>query len=454
LRFLFCCELYFPSVGGVQEVMRQIAERMVKKGHEVTVVTSKLPDRGFQTLNGVNIKEFNITGNQASGMSGDTKRYQDFVVNFPADVILIKAAQQWTFDALWPVLPSINTRKVFIPCGFSGLYEPIYHNYFEKLPQVIEHIDHLIFYSENYRDINFLKDKCCIENKFSILTNGACEVEFNAPPQLNFRKDQGIPEDSVVLLTVGSLTSTKGHKELLEAFNKIDLDGRHITLILNAKVSRNTDFKTLAYPVRSSLSANIDKTFCIAKRKLREFKNIIKRVIKIMIFEGIAGIHLRVLKRLRPIFPDSGHSQADRQLNRTGLTVLTPFKTLIVSDYERADLIQAYFAANLFVFASSIEYSPLVLFESAAAGTPFLSVPVGNACEIAQQTGCGIICPAEQNAHGYTEINTDVLARHIVASISDSVNLIHLGKQGRKNWSEKFTWQVIAAKYEKILCAL
>lgn len=434
--------------------MRQIAERMVRKGHEVTVVTSKLPDRRFETLNGVSIKEFNVTGNQTRGISGNIKLYQDFVVNFPADVILIKAAQQWTFDALWPVLPSINIRKVFIPCGFSGLYEPNYQDYFQKLPQVIDQIDHLIFYSENYRDINFLKDKCCIEDKFSLLTNGACEVEFNAPAQLNFRKDQGIPEDSVVLLTVGSLTGTKGHKELLEAFNKIDLDDRHITLILNAKLPRSTDLKALACPVRESLSANVSKTFFIAKRKLCEFKNIIKRAINIMISEGIAGIHLRLSKRLWPIFPDSAHSEAYQQLNRTGLTVLTSVKTLIVSDYERADLIQAYLAANLFVFASSIEYSPLVLFESAAAGTPFLSVPVGNACEIAQQTGCGIICPAEQNAHGYTEINTDVLAQHIVASISDSENLIHLGKQGRKNWSEKFTWEVIAAKYEKILCAL
>ena len=434
--------------------MRQIAERMVRKGHEVTVVTSKLPDRRFETLNGVSIKEFNVTGNRTRGMSGDIKLYQDFVVNFPADVILIKAAQQWTFDALWPVLPSINIRKVFIPCGFSGLYEPNYKDYFEKLSHVIDQIDHLIFYSENYRDIIFLKDKCCIENKYSILTNGACEIEFNAPAQLNFRKDQGIPEDSVVLLTVGSLTGTKGHRELLEAFKKIDLDDRHITLILNAKPPHITDLKTLACSAHESLSANVNKAFYIAKKKLYEFKNIIKRAINIMISEGIAGIHLRVSKRLRPVFPDSAHNQAYQQLNRTGLTVLTPFKTLIVSDYERVDLIQAYLTANLFVFASNIEYSPLVLFESAAAGTPFLSVPVGNACEIAQQTGCGIICPAKQNEHGYTEINTDVLATHIVASISDSENLIHLGKKGRQNWSENFTWQVIAAKYEKILCDL
>ena len=36
MQFLFCCEFYYPSIGGVQEVMRQIAERMVLRGHQVT----------------------------------------------------------------------------------------------------------------------------------------------------------------------------------------------------------------------------------------------------------------------------------------------------------------------------------------------------------------------------------------------------------------------------------
>ena len=32
MRMLFCCEFYYPSVGGVAEVMRQIAERMAAGG--------------------------------------------------------------------------------------------------------------------------------------------------------------------------------------------------------------------------------------------------------------------------------------------------------------------------------------------------------------------------------------------------------------------------------------
>ena len=83
-------------------------------------------------------------------------------------------------------------------------------------------------------------------------------------------------------------------------------------------------------------------------------------------------------------------------------------KRVVVTDLPRADLVQAYMNADLFVFASYVEYSPLVLFESAAAGTPFLSVPVGNAAEIASWTGGGVICPALQDEQGYTKVDPKV----------------------------------------------
>ena len=44
MNYLFSCEFYYPSVGGVQKVIQEIAERLVKKGHKVTIATSALPD--------------------------------------------------------------------------------------------------------------------------------------------------------------------------------------------------------------------------------------------------------------------------------------------------------------------------------------------------------------------------------------------------------------------------
>ena len=106
--------------------------------------------------------------------------------------------------------------------------------------------------------------------------------------------------------------------------------------------------------------------------------------------------------------------------------------------------------ADLFVFASRIEYSPLVLFESAAAGTPFLTVPVGNAPEIARWTECGIICPASRDARGYTDVDPGELSLYMSRLMEEPELLKKLGQAGRKNWREKFTWEKISKMYESV----
>src|SRR5450432_4580170 len=228
MRLLFCCELYHPSRGGVQEVMRQVAERLAAAGHDATVVTSYLPERNFSSRYGVAIKEFKVTGNAIVGMRGEVDRYRDFVLNFGADAVLIKAAQQWTFDALWPILGQIKARKVFIPCGFSGFYEKSFAAYFAQMPDVLRKFDHLIFYAENYRDIDFARAHGL--TNYSILPNGASELEFGVPVEAGFRRRLGISEDAFVFLTVGSPIEGKGHSQIAEAFFRLETGGRPVTL--------------------------------------------------------------------------------------------------------------------------------------------------------------------------------------------------------------------------------
>ena len=231
MQILLCCEFYYPSIGGVQVVMQQLAERLVAKGHNVTVATTLLKTRSESELNGVNIEEFNVYGNIISGIHGEIEAYQEFVKSGYFDVIMIKAAQQWTFDALWPVLDEVTSVKVFIPCGFSGLFEPSYAEYFKRLPHILRKFDHLIFYASDYRDINFTKEQG-IEN-YSIVPNGASEIEFNAQPDSHFRSKLGIGKDDFIFLTVGSFTGYKGHLELAQAFDLADFDDHPATLILN-----------------------------------------------------------------------------------------------------------------------------------------------------------------------------------------------------------------------------
>mgnify|MGYP001617290643 CR=1 FL=1 len=79
MRILHTVEFYYPSIGGAQEVVRILSERMVKMGHEVTVATTKLPNRTSTTHNGVKIAEFDISGNAVRGIQGEKKKYQNFL---------------------------------------------------------------------------------------------------------------------------------------------------------------------------------------------------------------------------------------------------------------------------------------------------------------------------------------------------------------------------------------
>lgn len=415
MNILFCCQFYAPSVGGVQEVIKQLAERMAAHGHKVTVATTRLPNREFDVMNGVNIKEFSVAGNLASGMSGEIGAYQAYIQHGGFDVMLVYAAQQWTFDALWPVLDKINFPKVFVPCGFSGLYEPGYAQYYRDMRAVMKKFEHLVFHAGKYRDIDFAR-QLGMEN-YSVIPNGASEEEFRVVPDHSFRQRHGIAETSFLFLTVGSFTGLKGHLELAQAFAQMRVpEGRHATLILNGNAVQALD---------QSLGRLWGK------------------------FRGLVMTHgwrHAVSQVVRKVWGavDSPQAIAAR------INGAAQNKRVLITDFPRAELTQAYMAADLFVFASNIEYSPLVLFEAAAAGTPFLAVEVGNSAEIAQWTGAGVMCPSSVDAKGYTRVDAGILAKSMADLMSQPQRLQELGAAGRRSWLERLTWSKIELQYEQI----
>ena len=422
MKILFCCEFYAPSVGGVQEVMRQLAERLVEKGHQVTVATSKLPNRNFTSLGGVSIKEFSVSGNLVRGIFGDEDKYRQYIIGGDFDVLMIKAAQQWTFDSLWPVLEQIKIPKVFIPCGFSALMELTYATYYSKMPDVLRKFDHLIFYASDYRDINFTKQHDI--SNFSIIPNGASEKEFNVKKDATFRSRNSIPEDAFVFLTVGSLTGLKGHLELAHAFDKLALkpDVKAV-LVLNGNDPSILDNNLLSLLGSYISLLRIYGIYFTARHALRRLLE--KMSIKVGMLKGIHNIAMTINKNEKN-------------------------KKVLVMNFPRPELIQAYMASDMFVFVSKIEYSPLVLFESAAAGIPFLSVNVGNSVEIANWTQSGEICPSERDERGYTLVSPDVLAEKMAEMMSNEYGLKEMGNRGKHNWSERYTWHKIAPQYEQI----
>ena len=389
MKILHTVEFYYPSVGGSQEVVRQLSEHLVMLGHDVTVATTKLSNRKTNILNGVKIREFEIYGNKVRGIGGNINSYKQFLLNNKFDVIMNYAAQQWASDIFFDVMDQITGVKVFVPCGFSGLYDQDYRKYFQALPEILRRYDATVYLSQNYRDINYAR-----ENKLKntiVIPNGADEREFrrlSSQDSIKFRQNYGISDNELLLLHVGTHTGVKGHKEAIRAF--LSANVKKATLMI-AGDNNLGDSGCLKSCLRAAWLNNNIRNHIYGKNKI------------------IQIVHL-----------------------------------------SRKDTVLAFQAADIFMFLSNIECSPLVLFESAAAGKPFIASECGNSKEIARWTGSGIIVKSHQDSVGYTVVDVASASQEIERLDRNVSRRKRMGKSGRTAWITKYSWDKISKKYEKL----
>jgi L-malate glycosyltransferase len=426
MKILFCVEFYYPSVGGAQEVVRRLAERMASRGHSVCVATSNIAERAANTHNGVSIYGFDVSGNKVNGIHGAVGAYQNFLTSEKFDLIFFYAAQQWTFDAAWPVLPATRAKVVFVPCGYSGFYEKAYKKYFEDLPKILKTLDAVVYHAESYRDIDYART-LGLKNSY-VIPNGADLDEFCVSVDPQFRSEMGIGDDELIMLTVGTLTGTKGHLEVLQAYSQLELNGKKCVLILNGNrpehhVSMLSVLGRLLVYVRNN-------------GPYYTLRRVVKRCLNSLGFE--VGIKTRTIENwMDEVNLDPSNSKRVIQIN-----------------LPRPRLVQAFLQSDLFVFASKIEYSPLVLFEACAAGLPFLSTDVGNVKEIIDWTKGGELCEAAIDARGYSTVDPRVLARRMEAILGDPNKLSQLAKNGRAAVINRFNWDALASEYETLFFRL
>ena len=215
MKILHTAQDYAPNICGVQEVVQRISEGLANRGHQVTIATTHNPERDFEVQNGVNIEQFDIRGRWSrGGYRGETKKYQQFIRSFDCDVMMNYAAQQWASDLVYPLLKQLPVKKVFVPCGYSTLYDWKWKPYYWRLPRILRRYDHIIYHSDNYQDKEF-GYKHGIKH-YSVIANGASDEEFLRPKN-GFRSKYDITT-SRVFLCVASYSSGKNQEMVLRAY--------------------------------------------------------------------------------------------------------------------------------------------------------------------------------------------------------------------------------------------
>jgi glycosyltransferase involved in cell wall biosynthesis len=384
MRILHTVEFYYPSVGGAQEVVRQLSEHMVRMGHDVTVATTKLPNRRSLTHNGVKIVEFEISGNQVRGFEGDVATYKQFLTTRDFDVVMNYAAQQWATDLAFEVIDEVAARKVLVPCGYSALYDPAYARYFDALPAILRRYDATVYLAERYRDIDFAREHG-LEN-IVVIPNGADEREFADLPTVQERAETRAAHGvrGVMLMTIANYTGEKGHAELLRMFTRLPVEA---TLVSAGSTTPGVGW----------FDAFTEQAAAINRRSGRAQKSVV-------MIDG-----------------------SDRRL-----------------------VCELLKCADLFVLLSNIEASPLVLFEAAASGVPFVASDVGNSGEIAAWTGGGVIVRSRQRPNGRVQaIHLDALWQ-VWRLARNLERRRRMGAAAREAWERRFTWETLAKDYLEV----
>lgn len=390
MKILHTVESYLPATGGMVKVVQELSERLAHKGHQLTIATSYHPQRKNLIINQVQIKQFKISGKAVTGYlaeKSEINHYQNYLLRSNFDIITNFAAQQWATDITLPLLSKIKVKKVFVPTGFSELYNPQYKTYFRQMKTWMKQYDMNVFLSNDYRDINFARENGV--KKRILIPNGASEKEFFSSQRINIRKQFKIPSVNFLIILVGAHTGAKGHREVIEIFKKANITDATLLIVANSSLTRCARQCFLSKHIfNSSLKRHVDK------------------------------------------------------------------KQLIIRSLTRQETINAYKTADLFLFPSNIECSPLVLFEAMASNTPFLVTDVGNAKEIISWSKSGLLLPTTINFQGFSYAQVDQSAKILENIYNNKHQRKIMAELGYKAWQKQFTWEKITKRYEKLYQSL
>jgi len=123
MKILFFTRLFWPHIGGVEKHVLNVSQELIRKGHQVTVVTSR-DHRGYPTddvvVGGIKVKRIPVIKAKLLGLFRIwlwVIRNIGFIKEF--DIIHVHDVFIW----LWPVKVLLPSKKIFVTFhGHSGQF--------------------------------------------------------------------------------------------------------------------------------------------------------------------------------------------------------------------------------------------------------------------------------------------------------------------------------------------
>jgi glycosyltransferase involved in cell wall biosynthesis len=367
---------FAPEVNGVSEVVQQLSKRLAWRGHEIHVATAATANApAEEVMDAVTVHRFGVRGNLVFGIGGDAEGYVRFVRSHPWDVVVMHCGQIWSTDSLLPVLPALQSKKLFVAHGLSAFSDPRYASYFPVLAEAVKYVDAFVGLSPLTEENDFARRFDLVMPR--LIPNGVAIENFRGEA-LGLRKKWHIGARPW-LLSVGNHVPQKGHNNFFALLHNFR---RHRPEVIGTIIGGN---------------------HAAAKWRLGEL--------------GINGgcwyrCHMRSI------------SSPNLQL-RSGV--------------PRLEVISAFQEADLTVVTSNWEASPLIVLESMAAGTPWVSFDVG--------------C-VRNHAGGMVVGSVPEMAKTVLDLLDDPARRRQLGHEGRAQIVRSHDWELITDQYERLFHGL
>jgi glycosyltransferase involved in cell wall biosynthesis len=363
---------YAPEIGGVEEVVKQLSTRLARRGHEVHVATSfGISNRRHEIIDGVQVHRFDVKTEVSFGASGEVDEYRRFVRSKAWDVIAMHFLPSWSTTALLPNLKELESRKVLVGHGVRAFHFPSYRNKIAAITQYLKHFDRIVALS------NLLEETLLCEQLGlpmpKVIPNGVDLNEWNRPIR-HLRSKKGIGNRPWLLL-VSNHSPGKSHSTFFHVVHRV------------------------RRKIPDAVGMIIGGHYPAAKWGM-----------------GRIGVQGGCWYRCR-------------------LAASLTSDVLVQWDVPREDVVSAIKEADVMMLTSEYEASPLVMIESMAASTPWLSLDVG--------------CIRE-HIGGVVANNSVEMAEAAVELIKNPERRKLLGAQGIQRARERHSWESIVNQYEAL----
>ncbi len=242
-RYCIFAAHYLPHLGGIERYVYNMAKKLIEKGDEVLIVTSRVNDLPqYEKINGIPVYRVDcceLLGGRYPVIkyNKNTRKIFRFIKQKHCDMVIINARFY-----LHSTAAAVFARKNGIPCivlehGSSHL--TVHNPLLDLVGAAFEHV-HTFVLKKICRNFYGTCEACNDWLKhFHITSKGVIynainmdEVKQSLKSSGNFREKYGIePEDMVIVFT-GRLLEEKGLLSLLDAVERINQSVKKVYLFI------------------------------------------------------------------------------------------------------------------------------------------------------------------------------------------------------------------------------